>query len=172
METFSFNTTLRKFQSSPLWGWYFDVPEYVATVFTKGSDRRVICTINEHIFIHCALMPNKGTWFILLNKENVKKISLPENHEISVKISKDNSEYGMPMPDELNEVLLQDYKAYEYFHALTPGKQRSLIYLINKIKSSEIKIRKSLVVADHLVANSGKLDHKLLYEGLRDYNKF
>lgn len=87
-------------------------------------------------------------------------------------MTKDTSDYGMPMPDELNEVLAQDYQAYEYFHALTPGKQRNLIYVINKIKSSEIKIRKSLVIADHLIANTGKLDFKMLYEALRDYNKF
>lgn len=172
METVNFSTTLSRFQSSPLWGWYFDVPNVIATEFTQGTDRRVICTINGQLTIHCALMPNKGTWFVLLNKENVKKINLPEHHEIKVSMSKDTSDYGMPMPDELNEVLAQDYQAYEYFHALTPGKQRNLIYVINKIKSSEIKIRKSLVIADHLIANAGKLDHKMLYEALRDYNKF
>ncbi|MBK8052134.1 MAG: DUF1905 domain-containing protein [Saprospiraceae bacterium] len=73
METVNFATTLSRFQSSPLWGWYFDVPNVIATEFTQGTDRRVICTINGQLTIHCALMPNKGTWFVLLNKENVKR---------------------------------------------------------------------------------------------------
>lgn len=73
METVTFTTTLSRFQSSPLWGWYFDVPIVIATEFTQGTDRRVICTINGHLTIHCGLMPNKGIWFVLLNKENVKR---------------------------------------------------------------------------------------------------
>lgn len=167
----TFETQLSYFQNSPLWGYHFYVPEDIAKNFISGNDRRVICSINDNLTLHCALMPNKGTWFILLNKDNIKKIKPLGNGAIKVSLIKDTSEYGMPMPDELNEVLLQDYQAYDFFHALTPGKQRSLMYLINKIKSTDIKIRKSLVIADHLIANKGKLDHKLLYDALKDYNK-
>lgn len=172
MDPVIFDATISKFQSSPLWGWHFFVPEEIAEKFINGTNRRVICTINDELTLHCALMPNKGTWFVLLNKDNIKKITLPENHIVSVQISKDISEYGMPMPDELYEVLLQDMQAYDFFHALTPGIQRSLMYLINKIKSTDIRIKKSLVIADHIVTNKGKINNKMLYEALRDYNKF
>ncbi|MBK8517794.1 MAG: hypothetical protein IPL55_16360 [Saprospiraceae bacterium] len=58
-----------------------------------------------------------------------------------------------------------------FFHALTPGKQRSLIYIVGKVKNTESKIRKSLAIADHLTSNKGKIDGKLLYEALKEYNK-
>ncbi len=42
-------------------------------IFIEGKDRRVICVINDKVSLHCALMPNKDTWFIMLNQHIQKK---------------------------------------------------------------------------------------------------
>jgi uncharacterized protein YdeI (YjbR/CyaY-like superfamily) len=84
---------------------------------------------------------------------------------------KDDSKYGMPMPDEFQEVLYQEPDASKYFHELTAGKQRSLLYIVGKVKNTESRIKKSLAIADHLVANKGKLDFKMLNEAFKEYNK-
>lgn len=126
--------------------------------------------MNDTISMHCALMPNKENWFVMLNKQVFKKLNLPLNSVIEIKMIKDESEYGMPMPDEFREVLDQDPDADVYFHNLTPGKQRSLIYLVGKVKSSDSRIRKALAIADHLTANKGNIDYKLLNEAFKTYN--
>lgn len=171
MEPVSFTTILTQFPSSPLWGWHFIVPGNIATQFIQGKDRRVICTINDEVTLHSALMPNKDTWFIMLNKQIQKKLQTPLNSKINVSLIKDESEYGMPMPEEFREVLDQDPAADKYFHALTAGKQRSLIYIVSKVKNTESRIRKSLAIADHITANRGTIEYKLLNEALKEYNK-
>ncbi|MBC7885513.1 MAG: DUF1905 domain-containing protein [Saprospiraceae bacterium] len=170
MNQVSFISVLSQFESSTLWGWHFLVPSTIAAQFVNGKDRRVICTINE-IKLHCALMPNKETWFIMINQGVQKKLGVALNSEISVLIEKDTSKYGMPIPEEFQEVLLQDPDADRYFHKLTPGKQRSLLYIIGKVKNSESRIRKSLAIADHLTANKGEIDYKMLNEALKEYNR-
>jgi Bacteriocin-protection, YdeI or OmpD-Associated/Domain of unknown function (DUF1905) len=171
MEAVVFTTVIDRFPSSPLWGWHFLVPPDIAAAFVQGNDRRVVCTINNQLTIHCALMPNKETWFVMLNQGVQKKLKAPLHSDLNISMVKDTSEYGMPMPDEFREVLDQDDDASTYFHQLTPGKQRSLIYIVSKVKNTDSKIRKSLAIADHLTANKGKLDYKLLNEALKDYNK-
>ncbi|MBK8347379.1 MAG: YdeI/OmpD-associated family protein [Saprospiraceae bacterium] len=171
MEDVTFHTILNQFENSSLWGWHFLVPNEVAVLFVNGKDRRVVVTINNKTTLHCALMPNKDTWFIMLNQGMQKQIGVPSGGDLSVVITKDNSRYGMPMPDEFREVLDQDPQADYYFHTLTPGKQRSLIYIISKVKNTDSRIKKALAISDHLVANKGVIDYKLLNEALKAYNK-
>lgn len=171
MKNISFDTILSQFQSSTLWGWHFIVPKDIAINFVKGNNRRVICTINDKINIHCALMPNKNDWFILTNEQTVKKLGVNKNSTITVTMTKDESQYGIPMPDEFREVLNQEPMVDTFFHLLTPGKQRSLLYIIGKVKSADIRIRKSLAIADHLKSNNGNIDYKLLNEAFKEYNK-
>jgi hypothetical protein len=171
MKEVCFTAILSQFESSALWGWHFLVPNDVATSFVEGKNRRVVCTLNGHLVLHCALMPNKDTWFIMLNADVQKKLKAPLHTSIEVHLAKDNSQYGMPMPEEFQEVLSQDPMADAHFQALTPGKQRSLIYIISKVKNTDSRIRKSLAIADHLTANNGEIHSKLLYEALKTYNK-
>jgi hypothetical protein len=166
-----FETVLDKFQSSPIWGLHFLVPNEIAKSFIDGNDRRVICTINDQITLYSGLMPAKDIWFVMLNQQVVKKLNQPIGSEITVSIEKDISEYGMPMPEEFKEVLDQQPDADHYFHALTAGKQRTLIYIVAKVKNSDSRIRKALAIADHITANKGQIDFKLLNEALKMYNK-
>jgi hypothetical protein len=154
-----------------LWGFYLPVPESIAIAFVNGKDRRVVVCINDSITLHSALMPDKGLWFIMLNKQVVKKLGLLVGDRVSLTIEKDRSEYGMPMPEEMFVCLEQDESASVYFSRLSPGKQRSLIYLISKIKNPDLRIRKTLAILHHLNANEGQLDYKILNETFKDFNE-
>ena len=68
----------------------------------------------------------------------------------------------MPVPEELDELMKMDVDFSTHFENLTPGKQRNIIYAISKFKSSDLRIRTAVVMAEHLKANSGKLDFKML----------
>jgi uncharacterized protein YdeI (YjbR/CyaY-like superfamily) len=71
------------------------------------------------------------------------------------------------MPAEFNEVLKQDREGNKLFHALTAGKQRSLLYLVGKVKNIDRRIHTALVVVEHLKKNEGRIDGNTLYSELK-----
>jgi hypothetical protein len=134
--------------------------------FDKGS-RRVVCTLNGTEAFPCALLPHDGAFFVMVNKTVRARLGIEAGDTISVEIAKDESKYGMPMPEELQEVLDQDTDGDRMFHALTPGKQRSMLYYIGKFKDVDRRIHTSLIFLEHLKRNNGKLDHAKLQEELK-----
>lgn len=110
-------------------------------------------------------------YFINVNNERRKKLGLLLGELVEVHLEKDRSEYGMPMSDELREVFNQEEEASKIFHSLTAGKQRSLIYWTDNVKSSQIKIRRALVLVNHLLANKDNLDFKTLNAELKEANQ-
>ena len=165
----TYETTLEKFDSN-MWGYHFPIAEDVADNFIDGNDRRVLCSINGGELLHVSLMPNKGQYFILINKNLTEKLRLSNGQKVSLTLEKDTSEYGMDMPEELRELLYQDESGSKYFHALTPGKQRSLIYLVSKVKNTNSRLNKALAIVHHLNEMNGKLDFKILNETIKYYN--
>ena len=77
----------------------------------------------------------------------------------------------MPVPEEFELVIFGDEEAAYYFESLTPGKQRSLIYLVGKIKSSDIKINRAMAIAEHLKEVKGQLEYKALNDTIKKYNQ-
>ena len=166
-----FTTNLSRFDSQ-LWGHHILVPDAISQHFLKEGNTRVLCSLNGDEPFHCALMPRgDGMYFININKEVRDKLNLRLGAEINATLKKDESKYGMPMPEELEELLAQDPEGDELFHALTPGKQRSLIYIAGKPKQSETRLKKAVVVIEHLKANKGKIDFKQLNEDMKAANK-
>ena len=104
-------------------------------------------------------MPNKNFWFVMLNQKNIKTLGVQPETPIRIVMQKDQSEFGMPP------------QAEKYFMSLTPGKKRTLLYLVGNVKNSDSRIRKSLAIADHLTVNKGQIDFKLLNEAFKAYNK-
>ncbi len=145
------------------------VPDGVAQSFVEAGSKRVICTLNGKAVFHCALMPSgKGGYFININKELRSKLGLRTGMEVGVELTKDESKYGLPMPEELEELLAQDEVGNQLFHVLTPGKQRNLLYIAGKPKTPGTRLKKAIVVIGHLKANKGKIDFKRLNEDMKN----
>jgi len=161
LECFEFN----------VWQHYLPIPSTVAKKFIEGDNRRIKCTINKKIVLHCALMPSHGDFFILMNKENIKKLSIKQGDSVDLEIEKDNSEYGMPVPESFEMLLEQDEVGSKYFHELTPGKQRSLIYIISKLKNIDSQLNKGLAILEHLRDTKGQIEYKMLNETIKRYNQ-
>ena len=167
----NFNTQLEKINSSLGWNYHFVVPVKVSDLILKGN-RRVICTINKSLSFQCGLFPKgKGIYFINLNKENRTKLNIDAGDELTIELKEDTSKYGIPIPPVFEELLLQDPEGDKHFHALTPGKQRSLLYIIAKPKSERLQLEKGLVILDFLKSFDGKVDFKGLNEALKN-NRF
>jgi len=165
----NFVTKLSKFDSN-VYHHHLPVPNEIALSFIKGDNKRIICTLNNVRKWHAALMKAQEYWFILVNKTTMEKLGLTENVEVKVELEKDHSTYGLEMPDELQVLFEQDEDAYSYFKNLTMGKQRSLIYIVGKYKSSDSRLRKALAIAHHLKEVQGNLDYKLLNATIKFYN--
>ena len=166
----SFLAKLEKFDSN-LWQYHLPVPENIASKFIEKDNRRVYCTFNGKLKIQCALMKAQPYWYVLVNKELRNKLAVEEGDTIEVILEKDHTEFGHEVPEEFQVMIDQDDEGNSYFQALTPGKQRALIYLVIKVKNSDSRIKKSLAIFHHLKEVRGKLDFKLLNETIKHFNK-
>lgn len=165
----TFKSTLEKLNST-VWNNHLIVPQEIKEKYVDGKDRRVIIKINGSKEIPCAIMPHGDFFFINVNKEIRKKLKIKIGDSVTVEIKKDESKYGMPMPEEFAEILYLDPEVDKFFHQLTPGKQRSLLYLIAKPKGQETRIKKAIVISEHLKNHKGKLDFKILNEEYKNYS--
>jgi hypothetical protein len=166
-----FTSILDNFNSS-LWGHHIHIPAAMAGPFLKAANRRVICSLNNELEFQCALMPKgDGDFFININKEIRKKLGLKEGMQVSVKLKPDDSKYGLPMPEEFEELLRQDEEGSAFFHGLTPGRQRALIHIAGSPKTSSTRLKKALVILDYLKSTGGKLDFRALNIAFKEAHK-
>lgn len=165
---FKFKGSLEK-DSDQLYLHHILIPPKIAKVLVKTDQKRFLCSINGDTPFHAGRIPNgKGQYFIIINKQKIKKYKLYSDTRCEVTITKDNSEYGMNLPEEMAELFIQDPEGSDLFHQLTPGKQRSLLYLVDKIKSPRIRLTKALIILEHLKEQKGKIDYKILNQDFKD----
>ncbi len=167
MKPVKFKAKLEKFW--PESGWHY-IPVSAAVAdkfkFEKGN-RRVICTIEGRETLQCALMPYDGAYFIMVNKAIRTRLGIVPGDMLSVELEKDESKYGLPMPEEFREILDQDQEGDRLFHSLTAGKQRSLLYVIGKPKDVDRRIYIGLAIVEHLKQHDGKIDHHTLAQEMK-----
>ena len=150
-------------------GWHFLLvkKEIVAKFGFEGKFKRVVCTINEGEGFQCALLPWGELFYIIVNKKKRDAIGIVAGDTVNVLLVKDESKYGLPMPEEFEEVLKQDPEGDKLFHGLTAGKQRSLLYQLSKPRDIDVRIHQALIIVEHLKENDGKIIDKVLYEELK-----
>ncbi len=161
-----FISEIQKFESN-LWGHHFPVPAEIAKQFVEGDNKRVICKIQHlaelpNVEMQCALLKFQEDWCILLNKKMRDKLGLEIGDKIEAELTKDRSEFGMEMPEELEILLAQDEEGNDVFQKLTKGKQRTLIRIVGKVKNTNSRLNKALAIAQHLKESGGNLDFKRL----------
>lgn len=168
---FSFQGEIKQFNNN-LWDLYIDIPEEITEYFLKiAKTRRLICCFNKSHIKHCALMSDgNGLYHIYLNKEDKKALKINKGDQIQIDLKEDDSKYGYPLAPEMKELLDLDPDGSDYFHALTPGKQRSLLHVIYQPKRSETRLKRALVILDYLKDNSGQLDFRELNQAFKNAN--
>jgi len=152
-------------------GWHFlrfEAKAVAVLDFPDKNSRRVVCTLNGSHSFQCALLPwTQGGFCIVVNKKIRGKLGISDGDKVKVELVKDESKYGLPMPKELKEVLRQDKAGDKLFHALTPGKQRTMLYYIAKTKDVDRRIQWALILVEHLKKNDGKIIFPKLSEELK-----
>lgn len=167
----TFKGTISSFGENSLgYGPYITIPNSVFEEMLKiATDKRVKCILNLTLTVSRAMSPKGDFHYILLNKEVLKKLQVSIGDFIEVELQADESKYGIDITEEMEEVLFSDPEGSTLFHQLTPRKQRTPINVVNKIKSSPLRIERSFVILAHLKKLKGAIDFKLLQQDFKDY---
>ena len=167
--TWEFHTKIESFkETSSLWGGHVVVDDEIVQAIKGEKIKRLICTLNDQESFHCALLSmGNGLYFVMVNATLRKKLKLTFGSTLKVKLEEDKSKYGMPMPEEMEEILSMDEEVDRIFHSLTPGKQRSLLYIIGKPKTTDSRIKKAVLITRYLSEVNGKID----FREMNDYIK-
>ncbi len=158
----SFVSTLQR-STNRLWAAHLPVPVTAVRRLSSQGSRRVVCTLNGSKTFRCALVPYaSGRWVITVNQSLRRSLSLEFGDRVEVGLTSDESRYGHPMPPELAEAMRQDTVARAYFNALTMGRQRTLLYIVNGVKDPVRRAHRATVILRHLSKNRGVLRYREL----------
>lgn len=130
------------------------LPEETAQEFRveKGAVR-VVCSIENGEEFPCALNPRDGNYVIMASKQLIKKHRLKNDVPFTVTIYPDKNN-GLELPEEMQELLLQDEWGAQLFEKLLPGRKRSLLYYIRTGKSVDTRIKRSMEILEKLKTES------------------
>ena len=92
----------------------------------------------------------EGKAYISINAARMKKLKVEEGDTVSVSLTKDESKYGMELPEELVEIFRQDKEAKRRFDLLTPGKQRYIIFYVAGVKNPQLRIDRAMLLLTNL----------------------
>lgn len=139
-----------------------------AAALTENGNKRAICTLNNEVQIHCAIMHQKlGGHYVCFGMATCKKLHIKAGDRVVAGFAVDTTQYQFEMPEELKEILDTDPEASEIFHSLTSGNQRGLLYLVAHVKTSDKKIERALKIADRI--KNGITSPRLVMEKYQSY---
>ena len=140
-----------------------------ATLRTQDCDR-VIATLNDSLTWHAPLLSlgdDRGR-YLVVSVEHRRQAGIADGDTVRVALEPDTSTYGMPVPVEWQTLLEEDAELRAYFAALSPGKQRRILYTVGKPRTEATRLRKAVGAAAYLLQAG---DTKFTYEGLLEWLK-
>lgn len=142
------------------------LPEKHVRPFVEANGKRakINASNNEKSIVFYAHLKKEttGNYRIFFSKAKRDELNICVGDMVTFQLFKDESKYGVEVPEALDAVLLSDYDAYSIFEKLTPGKQRSIIYFIKRIKNVQTQVDKSILMTENL--KRGITDAKLLFK--------
>jgi hypothetical protein len=130
---------------------YLEIPPRIIKKLGGSLKQRLICTVNGKLRFQGGLMAlGAGSAYISINSARMKKLGLKFKDGVTLTLQKDESEFGMAMPEELKELLEQDKEGQRRFHMLTPGKQRYIIHYVSTVKSTQLRIDRAILLISNL----------------------
>jgi Domain of unknown function (DUF1905)/Bacteriocin-protection, YdeI or OmpD-Associated len=120
---------------------YLTIPAEVVNQFEQKRQTRLLCTIEEKYTFQCGLNHlGDGNFFIIIGSQKMKDIGRKLGDKIRFEIKQDPNPLGVDIPEVLEAMLEQDDALKSVFENLSMGKQRSVIFAIQKIKSIDKQI--------------------------------
>jgi hypothetical protein len=130
---------------------YIEIPYDVVQHLGGKFNVRLVCSINKKLKFQGGIVAlGNGNGYISINNKRLKQLGVAFGDTVSVSLKKDESEFGMPVPEELQELLKQDDEAKRRFDLLSKGKQRYIIYYVSQVKNSQLRIERALLLLTNL----------------------
>lgn len=128
---------------------YLEIPK---TIMQKLEPKaRLLCSVNGHKPFQCGTVSlGEGKGYITLSNKRMKEFGVEKGERVQVKLDPDKSKYGMEVPVELSTLLKQDPEGMERFKKLSAGKQRYIIFYVAQVKSSQLRIDRSIKLITNL----------------------
>lgn len=144
---------------------YVEIPATIVKKLGGLNKQRLHCTLNKKMQFPCGLMAlREGMAYVSINKKRLNELELQVGDVIDVILEPDHSQFGMEVPEELEELLRQDPEGERRFLQLTPGKQRNIIYYISGVKSSNLRLDRALKLINNLKqAPEGKETMRMIF---------
>ncbi len=129
---------------------YLEIPKTVVEQLGR-MNIRLLCTVNGSLTFQCGLMAlGEGRAYISINAARMKKLGLRFGDEVTVSLQEDKSKYGVEVCEEFAELLRQDEEGNRRFHLLKPGMQRYIFNHAGAVKSSQLRIDRSITMLENL----------------------
>lgn len=133
------------------------VPANVVKALKAKFKGRFQCALGGKVEYSCGLMPlGGGKAYVFLSKPRRLQLGLEVGDPVTARLTPDNSKYGMPVPRELTEFLRQDAAARKAFAALTPGKQRNIIFYVSGARTEDTRIERVFRLLTNLKRLTGR----------------
>jgi hypothetical protein len=137
---------------------FFDLGDgSLAVQLTTHDFKRLSVNNNKRVLVrwstfehHCAILKNREGAYLRFGKAHHKNWGLYAGLHLKLDIDIDSSTYQFEYPDTLKEILETDPEAQTHWQVLSAGKQRSILYQIAKIKSTDKQIDKGLLLCTRL----------------------
>ncbi len=126
------------------------LPEDIFEELTKAGIKRVLIQFAESEPKHLGLHSRNGIGMIWLSKGVMKENDLLPFEDVKIQIMEDDSKYQAPEPDVWFELMDQEPELRSLFDRLTVGKQRSILFAIDRPVSVDAQLRQALKLADKL----------------------
>jgi Domain of unknown function (DUF1905)/Bacteriocin-protection, YdeI or OmpD-Associated len=141
MQTFQDEQVIDQLEKRKGGYFYLTIPAEVVNQFDNKRHTRLICTINEHFSFQCGLNHlGDGNFFVIVGSQKMKEIGKKSGDKVRFEIEEDPNPLGVDIPEVLEAVLEQDEELKSIYENLSLGKQRSVIFAIQKIKSIDKQI--------------------------------
>lgn len=131
----------------------------------KGDfNQRLIITLDEKLSWQAGVLAlGEGSGLITIQKIRLKKLGKTLGDPVNVKLVKDESEYGVPVPEEMREYWEQVPETKERFEQLTPGMKRYVLNHVSTAKSANKRAERThLLLSNLLKAPKGKETFRFL----------
>jgi len=131
--------------------YYLFIPADIVKTIGGVSGKRFVCLVNEKINYQSGLVAlGDGEAYICISTKRMKEAGCALGDIVRLKLTPDKSEFGLDVPEELQEVFNQDPEGEERFRKLTPGKQRYIIYYVSGVKNPQLRVDRALLLIGNL----------------------
>lgn len=116
--------------------------------FEKGNfNQRLIVRLDETVEWQAGILAmGEGSGCISVQTARLKKLGKTIGDEVVVELFKDESEFGVPVAEELVEYWAQMPETYNQFMQLKPGMQRYILNYVSTVKNPDKRLERTLLL--------------------------